>query len=343
MLQNNKEKILFILLIVLLLIVLIFSICLGAVNITTSEIINAFSNAINGEELISLNERIFMDIRLPRAIASVLVGATLAVGGILVQALFKNPIVEPGMIGTSSGAAFGASIFIVLGNTFSFETNNISLPLIASVGGIIGTFAVFALSKTNEGKNNSIPLLLLIGVAVNALFLSGIGFLSYISRDPQARSITFWNLGTLSGSNWNAVSIISFTTIIGFTLAYLLGKDLNTLVLGNDESIYLGVNIKKLKVKVLVINVIMVSIATSFVGVIGFVGLIIPHLIRIMVGSEIRKSLCFGAILGAILLCASDLVARLLLSPAELPIGIITSFIGVPVFILLLRKKNYFF
>lgn len=343
MLQSKNEYVLFIALLILLAIVMLFSICFGAVSISISEISNAFANLCNGTETASLNERIFIDIRLPRTIMSVLVGSTLAVGGILAQALFKNPIVEPGMIGTSSGASFGAALFIVLANTFSFATNNISLPVMASLGGMIGTFSVFALSKTNGGKNNSISLLLLIGVAVNALFLSGIGFLSYIARDPQARSITFWSLGTLSGSNWNAVAITTFTTVLGFIAAYFLGKDLNTLVLGNDEATYLGVNIKKLKLKVLLVNVIMVSIATSFVGVIGFIGLIAPHLTRIMVGSEIRKSLYFGAVLGAILLSTSDLAARILLSPAELPIGIVTSFIGVPVFILLLRKKNYFF
>lgn len=339
---TKRDSFLLITLLLLLVVVFLLSIGLGAVKISLDEILSSFSNFFNGNEFTTLNERIFIDIRLPRSVLSVLVGATLAVGGILVQALFRNPIVEPGLIGTSSGAAFGASFFIVLGNTFAFVTNNISLPLIACIGGIIGKFLVFSLSKIN-GNNNSVTVLLLIGVAVNALFLSGIGFLSYIARDPQARSITFWNLGTLSGANWQAVQIVAIFSIVGLLLSYFLGKKLNTLILGNDEASYLGINVNLLKYQVLIINVIMVSVATSFVGVIGFVGLIVPHIIRMISGSDIRKLIIFGSLFGAIFLCFADLVARLLLSPAELPIGIVTSFVGVPVFIILLRKSNYFF
>lgn len=339
---TKRDSFLLITLLLLLVVVFLLSIGLGAVKISLDEIFSSFSNFFNGNEFTTLNERIFIDIRLPRSVLSILVGATLAVGGIIVQALFRNPIVEPGLIGTSSGAAFGASFFIVLGNTFAFATNNISLPLIACIGGIIGTFLVFSLSKIN-GNNNSVTVLLLIGVAVNALFLSGIGFLSYIARDPQARSITFWNLGTLSGANWQAVQMVAVFSVSGLILSYFLGKKLNTLILGNDEASYLGINVNLLKYQVLIINVIMVSVATSFVGVIGFVGLIVPHIIRMISGSDIRKLIIFGSLFGAIFLCFSDLVARLLLSPAELPIGIVTSFVGVPVFIILLRKSNYFF
>ncbi len=341
MYKSVKHPFIFISLIISLFLVLFFSACYGAVKITFNEIINALTNEFTNQPSVALNERIFMDIRLPRTLLSVFVGATLAVGGILVQSLFKNPIVEPGLIGTSSGAAFGAAFFIVLGNTFDININEFSLPLLACLGGILGTFLVFIFSKSSQSK--SIVVLLLIGVAINALFVSGIGFLSYIARDPQARSITFWNLGTISGANWNAVSIVGTTTIIGTILSVFLSKNLNTLILGDEEANYLGVNIKTLKIKVLLINVLMVSIATSFVGVISFIGLIVPHLIRITIGSDNKYLLIYGALLGGILLCLSDLLARIIISPAELPIGIVTSFVGVPIFILLLRKKNSFY
>lgn len=341
MYKSVTHKYLFVALLVTLLIMVFFSACYGAVTITFQEIISAITNELKNNELVALNERIFIDIRLPRTLLSVFVGATLAVGGVLVQSLFKNPIVEPGMIGTSSGAAFGAAFFIVLGNTFSVNISEFSLPVLACLGGILGTFLVFVLSKSNPSK--SITVLLLIGVAINALFVSGIGFLSYIARDPQARSITFWNLGTLSGANWNSVYIVGITTIIGCILSVFLSKDLNTLILGDEEAKHLGVNIKTLKIKVLLVNVLMVSVATSFVGVISFVGLIVPHLIRITIGSENKYLLIYSALLGGLLLCLADLIARIIISPAELPIGIVTSFVGVPIFILLLRKKNSFY
>jgi iron complex transport system permease protein len=173
--------------------------------------------------------------------------------------------------------------------------------------------------------------------------MSGVGFLSYIARDPQARSITFWNLGTLSGANWSSVFIVGFTSIVCTIISLYFAKHLNSLILGEEEAKYLGVNIRQLKFKVLLINVIMVATATAFVGVISFVGLIVPHLLRICNGSDNRYLIRNGALLGGIVLCLSDLVARIVLSPAELPIGIVTSFIGVPVFVYLLRQKNYFF
>jgi iron complex transport system permease protein len=175
------------------------------------------------------------------------------------------------------------------------------------------------------------------------LFMSGVGFLSYIARDPQARSITFWNLGTLSGASWNSVIIVGTTTVLCLAIALRYAKDLNALMIGEEEAQYLGVNFKRLKLHILAINVVMIAIATAFVGVISFVGLIVPHLLRMMHGSDNRHLILNGALLGGVLLSVADLVSRLALKPAELPIGIVTSVIGVPVFIFLLKKKNYFF
>ncbi|MFW0739875.1 FecCD family ABC transporter permease [Flavobacterium sp. T12S277] len=339
---NNKHFYLSVVLITLLVFIALLSAKYGAVNISLSNITTAFQKTMDGDENLSLNERIFLDIRLPRTILSLFVGATLAVGGVLVQALFRNPIVESGMIGTSSGAAFAVAFFIVVGSTLGINITEWSMPLFSCIGGFLGTAMVFLLSNSNKKGKSSIALLLLTGVAVNAVFLSGIGFMSYIGRDSQARSITFWNLGTLSGANWNAVQIVGITSLIGIFVAYRYGKHLNTLILGEEEAGYLGVNIKSLKIKIIILNAIIVSTATSFVGVIGFVGLIVPHLLRILVGSDNRNLILYACLLGAILLCLSDFVARILLSPAELPIGIVTSIVGVPVFILLLRKKNNF-
>ncbi|MCZ2356345.1 MAG: iron ABC transporter permease [Bacteroidia bacterium] len=341
--KTPKPALLGLVLFILLLLTTLISVRFGAVNISNQEISDALVNIFSGKTLLDLNHRIFLYIRLPRVFMGILVGATLGVGGVLMQALFRNPIVEPGLVGTSSGAAFGAALYFVLGASFKIHLGEWTLPLAACIGGIISTAMVFYLSQSKQSGKNSVISLLLTGMAINALFLSGVGFLSYIARDPQARSITFWNLGTLSGSYWEGLFFVAIVTISGLLLSLRYAKKLNALMLGEEEAQLLGVNIKQLKMQVLLINVIMVAVSTAFVGVIGFVGLITPHLLRMISGSDNRILIWTGALLGAIVLTASDITARLLLSPAELPIGIVTSVIGAPIFIALLQKTNYSF
>jgi iron complex transport system permease protein len=340
---SNKNRQLFWILLVAMVIIALLSMRFGAVSIGLDEIWSSMKKYLTAPDTLSLNERIFMDIRLPRAILSLLVGASLAVGGVLMQALFRNPIVEPGLVGTSSGAAFGAALYLVLGSTFKINLGEWTLPVSACIGAICSTYLVFALSQSKETGKSSIIALLLTGIAINALFLSGVGFLSYIARDPQARSITFWNLGTLAGANWRAVFIVGFSTIAGISIALHYAKHLNALMIGEEEAQFLGIDIKRLKRTILLINVVIVAVATSFVGVIGFVGLVVPHLLRMINGSDNRFLIKNSALLGGILLCFADLAARMLLRPAELPIGILTSVIGVPVFIILLKRNSYFY
>lgn len=320
-----------------------FSIRYGAVSISLEEIFSSFRKFFTEPESMDLTERIFMEIRLPRAILCIFVGASLAVGGTILQALFRNPIVEPGLIGTSCGAAFGAALYFALGATFGFSVGKWTLPLAACLGALLSTSLVFFLSQSRNSGKSSIVALLLTGIAINALFLSGVGFLSYIARDPQARSIVFWNLGTLSGANWTSVAIVGVSAVGTILISLRYAKHLNALMIGEEEAQFLGVNIKSLKWKILLINVIMVAVATAFVGVISFVGLIVPHLLRIINGSDNRFLIRNSAILGGILLCVADLISRMVLRPAELPIGIVTSVVGVPIFIFLLQRKNYFF
>jgi iron complex transport system permease protein len=290
-----------------------------------------------------LNQRIFLELRLPRAVLCLLVGASLGVGGTLMQALFRNPIVEPGLVGTSSGAAFGSALFFVLGSVLNLPMGVWALPLAACLGGILSTYLVFILARSREEGRASVVMLLLTGLAINALFMSAIGFLSYIARDPQARSITFWNLGTLSGANWTAVEIVAVSTIGGTLFALRYAKQLNALMIGEEEATYLGVNVNRLKWIILSINVVIVAVATAFTGVISFVGLIVPHILRMIGGAGNRYLIIGSALMGATLLSVADLVARLALRPAELPIGIVTSAVGVPVFLLLLRRSRYIF
>jgi len=325
------------------LIVTAASIVFGAIDFSFADISQALVSLLPGQAEPTLNQRIFLELRAPRAILCLLVGASLGVGGTLMQALFRNPIVEPGLVGTSSGAAFGSALFFVLGSLLNLPTGVWALPLAACLGGILSTYLVFILARSKEDGRASIVMLLLTGLAVNALFMSAIGFLSYIARDPQARSITFWSLGTLSGASWTAVQIVGISTIGGTLLALRYAKQLNALMIGEEEATYLGVNVTRLKWIILSVNVVIVAVATAFTGVISFVGLIVPHILRMIGGADNRFLIIGSALIGAMLLTLADLVARLALRPAELPIGIVTSAVGVPVFLFLLRRSRYIF
>jgi len=341
--QTGSRRILLSALTICTLLVLAASIRYGAIDFSLAEISRALASLLPCHPEPTLDQRIFLELRLPRAILCLLVGASLGVGGTLIQALFRNPIVEPGLVGTSSGAAFGSALFFVLGGVLHFETSLWSLPFAACVGGIMSTYLVFLLARSREDGRASILMLLLTGLAVNAFFMSAIGFLSYVARDPQARSITFWSLGTLSGASWKAVEIVAVSTIGGALLALRYSKQLNALMIGEEEATYLGVNVNRLKWIVLSINVVIIAVATAFTGVISFVGLIVPHILRMIGGANNRYLIAGSALMGATLLTLADLMARLVVRPAELPIGILTSAVGVPVFILLLRRRQYLF
>lgn len=319
----------------------IVSIRYGAMDFSGHDMAVAVWGKLTGSTDLTLDQRIFIELRVPRAILCLLVGACLGVGGTLLQALFRNPIVEPGLVGTSSGAAFGAALFYVFGAAVGVNLGGWTLPLAACAGGVLATYLVFALAHTKHAGRSSILRLLLTGLAINALFMSGIGFLSYVARDPSARSIIYWNLGTLSGANWYSVIVVGVATMAGLLWAITFGKSLNALMIGEDEAAALGVNVARLKWIVLTIDVLMVAVATAFTGVISFVGLIVPHILRIIRGPDNRFLIPGSALLGGTLLSIADVIARVSLRPAELPIGIVTAVVGVPVFLSLLRSRDY--
>lgn len=330
---------------VLLILSLIVAARVGAVNMGYEKIFLFIQRALglrHDVEVNTVEEQLFLQIRLPRVILCALVGAALSVSGTLMQALFRNPIVEPGLVGTSSGAAFGAAFVFVMGKSLSGPWMDalgpFLLPLFAFAGGLIATWTVYRLSNV-FGKVN-VNTLLLAGIAVNALAAGGTGFFSYIARDPQARSIVFWNLGTLSGADWNNVGIVSVSTIGGILLSLRYTKALNALMLGETEAGYLGIRTDRLKTRIILLNTFLVAVATSIVGVIGFVGLIVPHILRLMKSSDNRFLLIGSALLGGILLNIADMLARVIVAPSEFPIGVITAFAGAPVFLFLLIRSN---
>ena len=338
----NNKKTVFLFLIILLGLILISAIVFGAVPISLADMKLAIIHWVYGEKPASIYEGVFLQIRLPRVILCAITGSILSVSGVLMQGLFRNPIVEPGLIGTSAGAAFGASFVFVFASIFSQETQTLIgpllVPLFAFVGAMAATLIVYQLSK--QGSHISLTALLLVGIAVNAVALGGTGFMSYLARDPQARSISFWNLGTFSGASWLQCGIVATIAVIGFVISFKDAKKLNAFILGEDEAMYLGIDTKRLKRKIMIINTAMVAVATSFVGVIGFMGLIVPHVMRLIVGSDHRKLLPASMLAGALLLTIADMGARLLLAPSEIPIGIITSLVGAPIYIFLLKTNN---
>lgn len=322
---------------------LIASARVGAVPISFDRIFAYLRHGLSGGSPdASIEEQLFLQIRLPRVILCALTGATLSVSGVLMQALFRNPIVEPGLVGTSSGAAFGAAFVFVMGKDITGVWADVLgpwlLPVFAFAGGAAATWLVYRMSNV-FGKVN-VNTLLLAGIAVNALAAGGTGFFSYVARDPQARSIVFWNLGTLSGADWRNTGIVAVTTAVGILLSLRYTKALNALMLGETEAGFLGVRTKRLKNRILVINTLMVAVATSVVGVIGFVGLVVPHILRLLKGSDTRFLLLAGALLGAILLNLADMLARIIVAPSEFPIGVLTAFAGAPVFLFLLIRAG---
>lgn len=323
----------------------ILSLKVGAVDITYEQIFKWVGDVFMHHEpdrSESIYRGVFFQIRLPRTLLCILVGITLSVSGSLMQSIFRNPIVEPGLVGTSAGAALGAALVFVFGNIAFFNHSGLSgdilLPVCAFIGGWCATLIVYRLS-VSFGKV-SVSTMLLAGMSINALASAGTGFLSYIARDPQARSITFWNLGTFAGADWRAVIVVSVVTIPVLLVIISHARHLNLLQLGDTEAQYLGVDAEKVKKRLIFLNTLMVAAATSMVGVIAFIGLLVPHLLRLLKGSDNRYVITGSALLGGIVMITADMVSRVVVAPAEMPIGIISAFIGAPIFLWMLLQNR---
>ncbi len=330
----------------LLIVALILSAGVGAFTFTPARMASYLAQTVGwrpASDADALGRNVFLELRLPRVLLSALTGAVLGVSGTIMQGLFRNPIVEPGLAGTSAGAALGASLVFVLGggtSALAAPLGSLAVPLMAFVGACGATMLVYRVSAT-FGKVNVFTLLL-AGIAVNAVCGAGTGFLSYVARDPQARNITFWNLGTFTTADWRGTSIVAVTFVVCFVLTLRDAKALNALMLGEDEAALLGLDPQRLIIRLLVLNTLMVATATAMVGVIAFVGLVVPHVLRMLKSSDYGFLIPGSALLGALLRVVVDVVARLVIPPAELPVGIITAVVGAPVFlwILLLQQRR---
>ncbi|HEY7707776.1 MAG TPA: iron chelate uptake ABC transporter family permease subunit [Gaiellaceae bacterium] len=311
---------------------------IGAVDIPARQVIAVIAGKLGLDLGITVspeNEAILWAIRLPRVALGLLVGAGLAVAGATLQGIFRNPLADPGLIGVSSGASLGAVGAIVLGLS---GLGAATLPVAAFAGALVATFAVYALARF-EGRTEVVTLLL-TGLAVNAIAGAGIGYLVFQATDSEIRDAVFWTLGSLGGATWTVVLSAAPFVLLGVFLMPAFARELNLLILGEREAAHLGVATERLRVVLIALVALTTGAAVAVAGTIGFIGLIVPHLVRLAAGPDNRIVLPASALAGAALLVFADLLARTAAAPAELPIGVITSLIGGPFFLWLLHRTR---
>jgi iron complex transport system permease protein len=345
---QRKTGLILLLLVVILIGIVVISSCIGAVKITVPELLSILSNRIGFSDAVSFKPQqaaVLLNIRFPRVILGVLIGAGLGISGAGIQGLFRNPLAEPGLIGISSGATLFAVLMIVMEvSVFKMLSGAIgfyALSLAAFTGACITTVIVYKLSMRNG--RTEINTLLLSGIAINALAGAFTGLLTYMATDEQLRTITFWSLGSLGGASWETVTGILPFILLPVAGLPFLAKSLNALALGDAQALHMGIDVLTVKRVVIVLATIAVGSSVAVAGMIGFIGLIIPHLIRMTFTADHRLVLPGSAILGAALLTLADLLARTIVAPAELPIGILTAMVGTPVFLYIIiseRNKN---
>ncbi|WP_440885882.1 FecCD family ABC transporter permease [Vibrio campbellii] len=316
------------------------SITVGPMNISFSDSLRSLTGA--GSDLAPHIQLVINEIRLPRTILCMFIGAILAICGVVMQGLFRNPLAEPGIIGVSAGAALGGAFAIVVFADFSqnYPTlmNLAALPFFAFLGGALTTVLVYWLGTNKFGT--SVTIMLLAGVAISALSGAAIGFMNFIADDQMLRDLTLWSMGSLAGANWSGIALAAVTLVLLMFWFQKKAMSLNALLLGESEAKHLGVPVQKLKRQLILLSAVGVGITVSISGAIGFIGLVIPHLGRMLAGPDHRTLLPISALMGALLLTAADMFARVVAAPAELPVGIVTALIGAPFFIYLLFQQK---
>lgn len=312
----------------------------GAADITIKDTLIVLTNKITGlfsaeADALGAKNTIIWDIRFPRSLLAFLVGGALALCGGVYQAIFKNPMADPFVLGISSGAAFGATIGIILSIPASFMGLN-TISFFAFGGALLAIFFVYNIAKV--GKQANTTSLLLCGIAVNQLLTAVISFAMLLSAN-QMKKIYFWTLGSFSSKGWNHVFNVIPYIVIGLIIIYLFAKELDIIVLGDETAVRFGIDVEKNKRILFIVTSLVMAACVSVSGIIGFVGLVSPHIIRLVWGPAHKKLLPMSFLLGGIVLCICDTISRSIMA-AEIPVGIVTAIIGAPFFIYLLRAKN---
>ncbi|WP_245879914.1 FecCD family ABC transporter permease [Vibrio gangliei] len=337
----------------------VISITVGPMQISLSHSVQSFlpesllrqswitSNFADSTALPQHVSLIIHQVRLPRTLLCLLIGGILALCGAVMQGLFRNPLAEPGIIGVSAGAALGAALAIVMFSgvsvyypAFYFQAlmNIAAVPIFAFLGGALTTLVVYKLGTSQMGT--SVTIMLLAGVAISALSGAAIGYLNFIADDQMLRDLSLWSMGSLAGATWNGIGLAAVTLLSLSILFIKQAPALNALLLGDAEAKHLGVPIQSLKRRLILLTAVGVGVCVSLTGMIGFIGLVIPHLGRMLVGPDHRSLLPVSILLGALLLTVADMFSRVAIAPAELPVGIVTALVGAPFFLYLLFKQK---
>lgn len=324
-------------LVLVLLMVAIGGMGSGAMPLRAADVVGALLRWITGQPP-QADDPIVLMLRLPRILMASLVGAALACSGATMQGLFRNPLVEPGLIGVSAGSALGAIAVIVLGGgvlaSWPSLLGSFGVAIAAFVGGLLATTLVYLFGSRRPG----VATLLLAGVAINAIAMAGVGLLTYMANERQLRDLSFWTLGSLGGTDWLRLATVAPLMLVPVLWLPRYAAGLNALLLGEREAALLGFDPAHLRRQLIVLVALATSAAVAMCGVIGFVGLLVPHLLRLLWGPDHRLLLPASALAGASLLIGADAVARVVVAPAELPIGIITALAGGPFFLWLLLR-----
>ncbi|MBK2125836.1 FecCD family ABC transporter permease [Fangia hongkongensis] len=332
LLQKRRYFITMMILSFLIVVIGVCSLKYGAMSISWGKL---FSND-------ALAGQVVFELRLPRMLASLLVGGALALSGVLMQGLFRNPLADPALLGMTSGASLFAMLFLLSSSFFVTTSSFLSewgLAISAFIGSLVVTYLTYLLSLT-KGKSN-IALLVLSGVAINALCGAVMGFLTYLSSDDTLRSITFWSMGSLANIDWLDVYLLLPFILMALFLVKRSAKYLNAMICGEEYAKTLGLNVQKEKTKAILAIALLVGISTAVAGPISFVGLVVPHIMRFLIGHDQKYLMLLSTIFGALLVGFSDVLSRVILSPAEIPIGLITAIIGAPYFMYLLLNMKY--
>lgn len=310
---------------------------LGAVPLTLADVLSAFSSSPQQADA-PLAHRLVWDLRAPRVLLAGLVGAALACAGAAMQGLFRNPLADPGLIGVASGAALAAVTLMVAGHLLSFPAAlaPYTVPVAAFAGGILAAWLAASLAS-RHGETGTATLLL-AGLAINAICGAGVGLLTQWADHAALRDALFWLFGSLGKAGWGELAVCAPILLVVIAWLTRQAPPLNALLLGEAEAGHLGVDVERFKRRLLITVVLAVALSVALAGVIGFVGLIVPHLLRLLLGPDHRGILPASALAGAALLILADLVARTALSPAEIPVGILTALIGGPFFLALLMR-----
>ncbi|QMD24960.1 iron ABC transporter permease [Citrobacter freundii] len=281
--------------------------------------------------------QIWLTIRLPRVLLALVIGGSLALAGCVMQGLFRNPLADPGLLGISSGAACAVALWVVLPVTLPALLMLYAPMLAAFLGALAATGVIFILSQQ---RDDSLSRLLLVGIAINALCGAAVGVLSWVSNDAQLRQLSLWGMGSLGTAQWSTLLAVTSLMLPTVLFIWRLAPTLNLLQLGEEDAHYLGVDVRRVQCILLLCSALLVAAAVAVCGVIGFIGLVIPHLMRMWLGSDHRAVIPGSVLAGACLLLIADTLARTAVSPAEMPVGLLTSILGAPWFLWLIFRQR---